>query len=164
MPNLFSATLRPYVLDTSALADMLERHYPPELFPQVQDMLETLAHDRRLIVPYDVYSELSTSPVVAWLDSLDSVVHDLDNNVQITLGSVMSAVGAEMVNPRGTKNAADPIVVAFAKTYRGTVVTAEKSNPGSKWKKIPDACAELSVACLSVIDFLHQERHLMARP
>lgn len=147
-----------YVLDTSALADMLERVY--HMIPGVQRLLDDLAANNRLIVPTDVHIELGSSAVANWAKSKD-IVREIDVDVQSALKTVMGGIGRRMINPKETKNAADPIVIAFAKAFDGVVVSSEKSNPQSALVKIPDACAQLDVLCWSTQRFLSYHKHLL---
>lgn len=55
----------------------------------------------------------------------------------------------------GTKNKADPFVVALAKVFNLIVVTYE--NPRATANKIPAACRLLEVECIDFITFLRQE-------
>lgn len=146
-----------FVLDTNVLIDIFERRYPTDLFPNVAKSLSYFAQAERIIVPRDVRDELlENTDSFRWVNANPAVVHDIDEDVEASLKLVMHRC-PNIIDPLSTmpRDAADPVVVAFAHAHHAHVVSEENpsGNPARR-AKVPDACGVLDVPCIKLLAFL----------
>jgi hypothetical protein len=153
-----------YCLDTSALTTAWRFHYPPNVFPSLWKDIDACITDGLLIAPDEVLEELKTGgdELYDWVSVRPSLFIQPDKAIQDVVKSILAH--PEHVKLLYSKHAtslvvADPFVIAAAKVHACTVVSAEayQYDVSPKKTKIPNVCADLGVAHLSVVEFI-QER------
>lgn len=147
-----------YCVDTSGLIDGIERFYPIANFPALWDRVDDLIDQGRLRVSEEAWNEAISvaAPLKDWCTDGDrqKCVYATDQPV----ASLAGAIGQQF--PRwvgqGTKNAADPFVIAVAELNNFTVVSGE-TNGGPSRPKIPYVCLQRSVAHCRFVDIVISE-------
>jgi hypothetical protein len=149
-----------YSFDTSAPIDGIERFYPIANFPALWERVDELIALGRLHVSEEAWNEAV---------SVDSVLKDwcMDSTAgrdrcvvptDAAIGTVAGAIAAQF--PRwarqGTKNNADPFVIAVAEIRSCMVISGEK-NGGPSQPKIPYVCSVRQVVHQRFVDVVVRE-------
>ncbi len=148
--------IRLYSFDTSSLMAARIRMYPPDLFPSVWAKFEELVNVGRILVPDEVFTELTKKDddVSKWAKQRTAMIVPLAPDVTAAMTDILSR--HPMLMAKGSRrNGADPWVIAVAKVRNAAVVTEEGS--GGKRTKIPDVCHAEKVECLSVLGVIRLE-------
>jgi hypothetical protein len=135
---------------------MARSHYPPATFPSVWRLIESALADGRAISPREVFVELmrKDDEVAAWAKQRGVGFVEPTEPVQRESGVIYAA----FPNP-GIRDAADPWVIAEAKTRGLAVVTYEGRTfsgvPTRRWDKaMPGICQHHGVACVTLPEAL----------
>lgn len=155
-----SETAPHYSFDTSALIDGIERFYPISNFPALWERVDVLIRDGRLHVSEEAWNEAISVDSVLREWCTDSV-EGRDRCVVPTDSSIATVAGAIAAQfPRwarqGTKNSADPFVVALGETRSFMVVSGE-TNGGPGRPRIPYVCGTRGVRHIRFTDVVVQE-------
>ena len=104
-----------FCLDTCSLIDLRTRHYPPDLFPSLWEVIDEKASDGSLIVADEVLVEVrkKDDDLLKWLKDRSEMVIPTTEEVQ---GSVIEILDRfpRLVNTQKGRSQADPFVVATA--------------------------------------------------
>jgi Domain of unknown function (DUF4411) len=148
-----------FVLDTSAYINGWRDHYPPVTFPSVWELIETCFGGGRIVSPREVYNELTRKDddVAAWAkERMDGFV-DPTEEVMVAAGAIFE----HELPDSGSRDGADPWVIAEARIRGFTVVTYEGRTfsgvPTSeqRWSRsMPGICKRLGVGCLTLPEAL----------
>lgn len=146
-----------YCVDTSALFDGLERYYPPTIFPQLWDRLDSeLVDQGRFIVSEEVYREACAKdlPAKEWCEARrEQLVVPTDADIANRVAGILQAHPAWQI---GGRNGADPFVIAVAQA-RGAVVVSGEAGGTVNRPKIPSVCRRMGVRCVTFLDMVKAE-------
>lgn len=147
-----------YSIDTSAILDGWVRYYPPEQFPGLWSRLEDLIRDGDLRASEEVLRELQKrdDAVHAWADEQDGLFVPIDDSVQDAVSEIL-ADHPKLIDTRTNRSAADPFVIALAKTSSCTVITGEGPSGSQKRPHIPDVCKAIGVPWIRLVDLIRIE-------
>lgn len=145
-----------YCIDTSAMIDAGNRHYPSDLFPAFWEKMDGLAGAGRLKAPpmlveelekrdeewrkwvYDREAQIIVPPDAPFLDNMKNVVH------------TYTQLGADPERLTG-----DPFFISLSLTKGMTLLTSERPNKGPV--KIPRVCEAVGVPTITLLNFMRQE-------
>jgi hypothetical protein len=149
-----------YSFDTSALIDGIERFYPLANFPALWENIDELIADGRLHVSEEAWNEAI---------SVDSVLKEWCKDetagrgrcvvpTDADIGAVAGAIAAQFPQwaQQGTKNNADPFVIAVAQVKSCIVISGEK-NGGPGRPKIPYVCGVRRIEHRRFVDVVVRE-------
>lgn len=149
-----------YSFDTSALIDGIERFYPIANFPALWERIDKLIDSGRLLVSEEAWNEAISvdAPLRDWVTDKTA---GRDRSICPTDAAIAAAAGAIAAQfPRwaqqGTKNNADPFVIAVAEVKSCVVISGEK-NGGPSQPKIPYVCGVRQVEHGRVVDVVVRE-------
>lgn len=144
------------VFDTSAYINGQRDHLPPTTFPSVWALVGAAISDGRILVPREVYRELTTKDdtLASWIKAFASSVAEPTEDVQRRVGEIMG----HFPQP-GVRNAADPFILAEAQVRDFTVVTYEGRSfsgvPTARWaRSMPGVCAHFEIPCCTLPEAL----------
>lgn len=149
-----------YSLDTSALIDGIERFYPVRNFPAFWSRMDGLIQDGRVRVSEEAWTEAmrADAPLRDWCQergqNRERCVYPTSAEVAAIAGSIVEQFPTWM--RQGTKNAADPFVIAVAEHERFVVISGE-INGGPRKPKIPYVCAQRDVEHGRLVDLIRNE-------
>lgn len=154
------STLVTYSFDTSALIDGIERFYPIANFPALWERIDELIHSSRLFVSEEAWNEAvsADAPLREWCidetSGRDRCVCPTDS----AIATVAGAIAAQFPKwaRQGTKNNADPFVIAVAEVRSSIVVSGEVGG-GPGRPKIPFVCLVRHVEHARVVDVVVRE-------
>jgi hypothetical protein len=111
-----------FVFDTSAYINGRRDHFFPKTFPSVWKLVSESVNDGRIICPRAVYREVTVEDddVASWIQAFAGLVVEPSPEVQHAVGPIQ----ARLPNP-GTRDGADPFVIAEAQVRELIVVTYE---------------------------------------
>lgn len=147
-----------YSFDTSALIDGIERFYPIANFPALWQKVDELINEGRLRVSEEAWNEAISvaAPLQTWCNGAGRVrcVYRTDASV----ASLAGVIVAQYPNwtKQGTKNNADPFVIAVAELNGFMVISGEVGGGPSK-PKIPYVCGQRSVTHGRFVDMVRKE-------
>lgn len=152
---------RRHSFDTSALIDGLERFYPQQNFPTLWERVDDLIAEGRLLISEEVWREAIRvdSATKRWCEDRsagrDRAVSRTDADIAAVVGDIMADY--PHWSTQGSKNGADPFVIALAESQDMMVITGEKNGGPSK-PKIPYVCRERDVPCGHFTEVIRAER------
>jgi hypothetical protein len=145
-------------MDTNIVIDGRARRYPPDLFSRLWACMDSLIAAGRIVIAEEVLSELGKGDddCHEWAKAESGLV------VPATSGVVDCVQDIAKQFPdwvSGTKNEADPWVIAHAYWREWTVVTDERwsRSPLTKNAKIPNVCAAFNVECINFLELARRE-------
>lgn len=147
-----------YSFDTSGLIDGLERFYPETNFPRLWERIDELIDDGRLLVAEEAWREAcgheSATQVWCQTNSRARCVYPTSLAIAQLSGAIVTQFPTWL--KQGTKNYADPFVIAVAQATGGIVVSGEKhGGPGTP--KMPYVCQQINVAHWTLTDVIRAE-------
>lgn len=147
-----------FVLDTSSYINGWWDHYHPSTFPGVWALIAAEMAAGRMVGPREVFRELAQKDddLHAWAREIQQLFRDPSQEVQEAVGSIY----AEFPRP-GTRDGADPFVIAEARVTGFAVVTYEGrsfSGPltARAMTKMPGICARFEVRCIPLPEALRE--------
>jgi hypothetical protein len=147
-----------YCMDSSALLDGWRRHYPPDIVPELPDMLHSLAVDGRLLIPEDVVKELGKKDddLTAWVKAQKDAIVPLSEAIQEVALEILGRF-ARLLESRSGRSGADPFLIATAEVLKAMVVTGEDFANSLEKPRIPDVCKARGIPCGKFIDVIRRE-------
>ena len=100
-----------YSVDTSALIDGLERYYPPAVFPQLWENIDTVVKEGRFLISDEVYAEATKNAQAAkaWCEPRKAAIFvQTDNDVAKAVTRVLTAC-PKLVKASSTRNKGGPV-------------------------------------------------------
>lgn len=151
-----------YVLDSNVFIDAANAYYAFDLAPGYWDFLVRLFESQHAVSIKQVFDELvkagNEDPVRVWAKANKQHFVAPDVRVVSSYRQVIAWAAGQCYEQNAIsefQSVADSWIVAHALACGWTVVTHEKSAPGSKKRvKIPDACAGVGVECMSPFEML----------
>lgn len=144
-----------YSFHPSALIDGIERHYPIANFPALWERVDDLIDAGRLHVAEEAWHEAVSADSVLkdWCTDAAAGRERCVVPTDIEIGAVAGAIAAQF--PRwvrqGTKNNADPFVIAVAEV-RSCVVVSGEQRGGPDQPRIPYVCGVRGVEHRRFVD------------
>ena len=148
-----------YSMDTSRLDGSVGARLPARRVPHALDNIDDLIRKQKVKCVDEVLRELEEKQddLCAWCKKRRKKMFvSLGKNPQIqrrAKGIVNQF--PSLIDPSDTHGQADPFVIALAAEWDWTVVTAERSKPSKP--KIPDACRDLGIPCITLVEMFQQE-------
>ena len=148
-----------YCVDSSGLLDGWRRHYPPDIFPDLPDLLHELASQGRLLIPEDVAREIAKKDddLNAWVKTQAGAIVPLDEQIQDIALEILGRF-QRLVDTRSGRSGADPFLIATAKARGATVITGEDFANSLEKPRIPDVCRAMNLPCGRFIDIIREEK------
>jgi hypothetical protein len=148
-----------FSFDTSAFLDAWVRNYPRDVFPKFWLLLEEAVDDGVVRSSEEVFRELKRrdDEVLAWAKARPHLFLPLDEPTQAAAAEVLERC-QELVKSGGSRSAADPFVIALAKVQNWTVVSGERPSGRLDRPHIPDVCGVFGIRCLTLLQFLREQR------
>jgi hypothetical protein len=141
-----------FVFDSSAFINGRRFHFLPSTFPSVWALIEEAIGDERIIVPREVFRELTVidDDTAQFIKANEALVVEPSERVQRRAGEI----GAEFSRP-GIRNRADPFVLAEAEIRGFTVVTYEGTTfsgaRARRWERsMPAICQRFEIPCCTL--------------
>lgn len=148
--------MAPYILDSNIFITM-QRMHPRDIFVQMWTQLESSIAVGEVMTAEEVFNELARGDddLSEWMENQPGLVIPFDDDCERAL-TVVNDRCPTLVDIDSERSLGDPFVVATAIITLGTVVTAEKPRKDqvNGPMKIPDACQEMSLACIDWFEFL----------
>lgn len=127
--------------------------------------LDILIQRGKIKCPPEVWSEVRSQYMAGWLKgNRKKVVHSLRTNIGfLKLVGEVTAKFPAMAGARGTRNRADPYVVAYAAHRNQTenpttcIVVCDESALVRPNRKIPTACKSFGVEPITLLEMLKRE-------
>ncbi len=147
-----------YSIDTSAILDGWRRYYPPDAFPGLWQRIELLIQSGHLRATEEVLRELEKrdDDVHAWAAGQEGLFVAIDDPVQDAVSEILRDC-PKLVDTRKNRSAADPFVIALAKTSSCTVITGEGPSGSLARPHIPDVCSAIGVPTIRLVDLIRVE-------
>ena len=147
-----------YSVDTSALIGAWNRHYPPDIFPQLWQKLEQLIANGSLIASEEVLFELEKKDdaVLDWAKKQKGLFVPTDRPIQIAVTEILST-HKKLIDERKGRGGADPFVVALARLKNCAVLTGEKPTNRPNRPHIPDVCDAFGIPWLDLLRLFRQQ-------
>lgn len=152
-----------YYIDTSSILHGWRRAYPPDIvtFRPIWKMFDKLIEQGRIGVSIEVLREIEKKDdeVAEWCgERKESFAVDVDLAVQGKLKVILDKF-PRMVMKKGTRNAADPFVIATAlRKEPACIVVSEEEDDGSERNpKIPFVCDEMNVQWINLVELIRRE-------
>ena len=146
-----------YSFDTSSLLNGRRDLLPPDTFVSLWARFEEMVGTIVLSVD-EVREELDRKDdeTSAWAKTQSGLFVPLEVDIQIAVQQVLTAC-PKLVSVGNQRNGADPFVIALALARGGTVVSEETRGGSLNKAKIPDACEELGVPCMRLVEFVQAQ-------
>lgn len=161
-----------YFVDANVFLTAWYYLYPPEILSTLWEKIASQKNQIILIKPvYDEIEPISSSdkrlspselqskyPLRVWLDSIDFVIKDTNNEVDNL--SILLEQEYQTTSLSKGAGQVDITLIAYAKLTNTTIVTLESKQPEKPSKKsnykIPLICAEQKVRCIDFISLLRE--------
>ena len=147
-----------YCLDTSALIQGWNVLYPPAFFPGLWTRIEELVDVGEIVSSDEVRLEIERKDdvLLAWCKARTGMFLPLTAAIQTTASGLLATL-PRLVDARTGKSMADPFVVATAHATGTAVVTQERPTGSALRPKIPEACDQVGVSWMSLLDVIKAE-------
>ena len=153
-----------YCFDTSAFIHASLRAYPPLNFPSFWKNLDALIQSGKVICPKAVLTELEKKDddLLKWAKQHHGkLIIQHDQLIQTAVTGIMAGPGLQkLVDVNRDRSAADPFVVATAKT-RGLILVTQEDYGKKTAVKIPNVCDALGVKHIKLVDLVVAEKWVM---
>lgn len=146
-----------YSFDTSSLLNGRRDLLPPETFVSLWELFDGMVGTSVISVDV-VRDELirRDDETSAWAKAQNGLFVPLELDIQIAVRQVLTAC-PKLVSVGNQRDGADPFVVALALARGGTVVSEESRGGSLRKARIPDACEELDIPHLRLIEFVQEQ-------
>lgn len=152
-----------YSFDTSALLDAWTRSYPPDVFPQLWQVIEDGVTVGRFFAAEEVRTEISKKDdaLLKWAKKQRGLFIDLDAAQQSAAAEILQEF-PRLIDTRKGRSGADPFVIALARTRGAVVVTGENDDGSPDKPKIPTVCRHFGVRTIRPLEFIRENRWVFA--
>ncbi len=153
-----------YSIDTSALIDIWQGPYPPDIFPDLPEMLGELVERGDLRATEEVRVELERKLTEAyqWAKGRRELFIPFDDQIQIEVSGILQD-HRNLVKDRPQRGRADVFVIALAKIQGCAVITSEKATNSQNRPNIPDVCQALGLRTMSLVDLFREQGWVFRR-
>lgn len=149
-----------YVMDTSSWITIEGHPAQNRIIAALQPLIEM----GRIKSPPQVWSEFrDTSEIFAWIEPYRDRIVEIKTNEPNFLALVgrITHENPGMTGARGTKDKADPWVIALAAHTSSAanvrVIVCDESSRKRPGRKIPGVCGRYQVACMRLLEMLDRE-------
>jgi hypothetical protein len=151
--------LRLYSFDTSAFINGRRDLYKPNTFAVIWDLIDGLIKRGEIRSVDEVKREIAKKDddAAMWVKQRVGLFVPLAHDVQQATKEVLAACPKLLAQFGADRNAADPFVVGLAMARHGTVVTQEAPGKSLNRPRIPDACKEVEVPCMTLPEFVDDQ-------
>ena len=120
--------------------------------------MDKAASDGQIWLVDEVVAELKRKDdgIYQWVKARETIIVPIDEDIQKRLSEIMKRY-ARLVDTKRNRSGGDPWVIALAAVRSLSVVTAERASGSLIKPKIPDACKDLGVPCIEVIEFFRKQ-------
>lgn len=148
-----------YVFDSSAFIEPWNRHYPPDVFPQLWDSLGDLVDQGIIRAHLEVKRELErkSDGLTEWTQQRSGLYVDADAGQLIVVREIVNKY-PDLVAPNSQRSQADPFVIAMGEQMGLPIVTYETKARANAAPKIPNVCDDRDLARLSFVEVLRAEK------
>ncbi|WP_207930398.1 DUF4411 family protein [Streptomyces hainanensis] len=148
-----------YSFDTSSILNGRRDLLPPKIFPTLWEKLEDMIRLGDIRCVDVVLEELSRrdDDAYQWARANSSLFLPLETGIQMATNRVLTR-HPRLLGVGGGRNGADPLVIGLAIHRRGVVVTEETASGRVEKPRIPDVCEAMGVQCLSLIQFIAEQK------
>ena len=150
-----------YCIDSSGLLDGWRRHYPPDIIPDLPNLLHDLVVQGRLLIPEDVAKELAKKDddLSAWIKNQKEGVVPLDEDIQDVALEILARF-QRLIDTRSGRSGADPFLIVTAQVRDAMVITGEDFANSLEKPRIPDVCRAMEppIPCGKFIDIIRREK------
>jgi len=148
-----------FCLDTSFLINGWNKRYPVNVFPALWDALSGLMGRQLVFSCEEVYNELKhqQDALFDWAKARRAAFEKPNEEILEELARIMAQFRNFAAQGGGSRNRADPFVIAHARVAGAVVVTDEEPvqrQKPTKPPKIPNVCEEIGVLWMPPADFL----------
>lgn len=146
-----------YCFDTSAFVEGWRRKFPRDVLKTLWEKdLPKLLLSGRVVCPLAVYEELAAGKddLYKWVKDYKVIFVPETEDIQEKLILTVTKFPG-CISKKGTKDAADPWVVATALATNSAVVTYESNKKHAF--RIPNMCESLGIQCITLHDVIKQE-------
>lgn len=155
-----------YSIDTSALIHGWRRAYPPPIFPQVWDRLDSLIDDGVMVATIEVYHEIQKKEdeLAEWCEERkDALFIEIDDDIQVHVAHLMQDY-PRLVDTRKGLSTADPFVVGLAQCHNPTMTVVTQELGGSPAKpRLQSVCITESVRCINLLELIQEQGWIFGR-
>lgn len=153
MAGLFDDPYK-YVIDSSALFD-LKKNYSPTVFKGLWDKFNKLCDDEVIVSVREVYNEIKRGSdwLVEWADQHGKIFLEPTSVEEFRMIGELQEKEPSWIDVYSDKPAADPFVIACAKTKNLIIVQHELSN-----RNLPRIAKELGVTCYRLQELFETEK------
>lgn len=152
-----------YTIYTSALKHRWNRVYPRDVltFEPVRDMFDRLIDRGRLNASIEVLREIERKDdkLKEWcVERRKKLFVEIDDLMQVEVGRIIEEF-PRMTGLKGTRNSADPFVIALALSSLPTLIVVSNEGLGESQgdTKIPHVCKELGLRHIDLLTLIRQE-------
>lgn len=147
-----------YSFDTSAIINGRRDIFIPSTFGAIWTSIETMISRGEVLAVDEVKRELlkKSDDAAAWASTCPGFFVPLSRDIQLATRHILAQHPRLMGTGGGTRNSADPFVIALAYARNGTVVTQETPRNLQK-PRIPDVCDALSVPWMTLPQFVNAQ-------
>lgn len=149
-----------YCLDTNILIEAWNKHYSMALCPDYWEILDGLAHDKKIFCTMEVKREIEKidDGLYKWVRERPYFFRELTGKVFTNLQKINSnPANHRLVDSSKFRSIADPWVIAHAMAENAVVVTREGFEANSaKRTKIPNVCQALGVPWIDEFQFINE--------
>jgi len=144
------------VFDTSAFINGRRDLYKPNTFGVIWDLIDRLVANGQIRSVDEVKREVTKKDdqAAAWVKRRVGLFVRLTHDIQKATKEVLAACPKLLAQFGANRNAADPFVIGLAMARSGAVVTQETPGKSRNRPRIPDACKEVDVPCMTLADFV----------
>ena len=150
--------MQTYCFDTSAFLNPFKRYYSFELFPSFWRGIEERIEAGTIVTSELVRDELEQKEdgLSEWLRKQERLVVPMDDDQQQQAAHII-ATFKSWIEPKSSRNNADPFVVALARA-RKLIVVSDETGGGPGKPKIPFVCGQLGVKHVSLFDYIRETK------
>ena len=147
-----------YVFDSSALIEPWNRHYPPDVFPQLWDSLGDLVDQGIIRAPLEVKRELErkSDGLTNWTQQRNGLYVDADAGQLVIVRDIVNAY-PDLVAPNSQRSQADPFVIAMGEQLGLPIITYETKAKADAAPKIPNVCDDRFLGRMTFVEVLRAE-------
>jgi len=146
-----------FSIDTSSLIAGWSRDYRPSVFRGLWDAMAELVIFEQLVASRSVYGEIEEREdrLVDWIKANEAMFVEDDEAIQARVQTILADWPRDVDFTRYLTGA-DPFVIALAMERGLAVVTGEHPSNSPDAPKIPDACRQYDVRCITLMDMIEE--------
>lgn len=147
-----------YVVDTSALVGAWVRSYPPDTFPALWRLVDTLIASGRFIIPEEVFHELKAKDdaLYDWASAKPPTFVAPTSRTVMERAAKLLSTYPYMAKSGTGRDTADAFVIATAESRNWAVVAHEEGGSADK-PRIPYVCDQCRIRHLRFLDVIRAE-------